>query len=76
MQCVGSMRQDMPEGMEREANKCNSMTDLRKIAENKPEFVAASSDSIYLVKMLFELCPSYARSKIKENPSCQFSNTS
>lgn len=52
MQCVGLMRQEMPEELEKEAKKCNSMADLRRIAQNKPELVAASSDSISPVKIL------------------------
>lgn len=52
MQCVGLMRQEMPEELEKEAKKCNSMADLQRIAQNKPELVAASSDSISPVKIL------------------------
>ena len=41
----------MPEELE-DVKKCNNITDLRRIAENKPELMDASSDSISPVKIL------------------------
>jgi hypothetical protein len=46
------MRQEMPEEFEADVRKCGSMADLRKIAESKPRFAAASLDSLSPVKVL------------------------
>ena len=52
LQCIGLMRQEMPEEMEKEVKSCKNMGDLRRIAENKSELLTAVSDSIYPVKVL------------------------
>ena len=46
LQCVGMMRKEM--APEDEAN-CNSMVQLRKVAESKPNIVQAVQDSIHYV---------------------------
>ena len=49
---VALARKQMPEDMEQEAAKCNSLKLLRKMAERQAEFEGAAMDSIAPVKIL------------------------
>ena len=64
LQCVGLARSKMSDDYEREAAKCNNMSQLRKIAEKKPSFIQAVSDSISPVKSL--LTSVFTRLYLKE----------
>ena len=52
LQCVGLAIEKMPEEFEKEVAKCNSLNELRKIAERNVEIVGAVKDSISPVKIL------------------------
>ena len=52
LQCIGLARSKMPDEYEKEAAKCNNISQLRKIAEKTPNFVLAVCDSILPVKCL------------------------
>jgi hypothetical protein len=52
LQYVALARLEMPEEYEHEANKCNTLTELRKIAKRKEEFKSAVKDSLSSVKVL------------------------
>ena len=52
LQAVALAREKMPEEMEAEASKCNSLKNLRALAEWNAEFRVASKDSIAPVKIL------------------------
>ena len=41
LQCVELAREKMPEEYEKEAAKCNNLTQLRKLAERNDQFVGA-----------------------------------
>ena len=42
LQCVGLAREKLPDELEAEVAKCNSMSDIRKVAEKKPVVIAAA----------------------------------
>jgi len=52
LQCVALARTEMPEEIEVEIAKCNSLAELRKIAEKKPGIELAVKDSLSSVKVL------------------------
>ncbi len=52
LQCVGLARAEFPEAFEREVSKCNSLSELRKIATKNDDFVTAVQDSLSPVKVL------------------------
>ena len=52
MQCVGLMRKKGTDNYEREASKCNSLSDLRKAAIKSDSFRQESLDSVEPVKLL------------------------
>ena len=64
LQCVGIARSKMPDEYEKEAAKCNNLSQLRKIAEKEPGFVQAVGDSISPVKCL--LSSVFTRLYLKE----------
>lgn len=63
LQCVGLAREEMPEEYESEAAKCNSLAELRKVAERKDGFADAVKDSLSPVKIL--LCSIFSRLQLK-----------
>ena len=52
LQAVALARQKMPDEMETEAARCNSLKTLRKVAERRPEFRSACLDSVAPAKVL------------------------
>ena len=52
LQTVALAREKMPDEMEAEAARCNSLEALRKVAERKPEFRSACLDSVAPVKVI------------------------
>ena len=52
LQAVALARQQMPDEMETEAARCNSLKTLRKVAERRPEFRSACLDSVAPAKVL------------------------
>ena len=48
LQCVGLAREKMPEEYEKEATKCNNLTQLWKIAEKNELFIDAVKDCLSL----------------------------
>jgi len=63
LQCVGLAREEMPKESESEAAKCNSLVELRKVAERKDGFADAVKDSLSPVKIL--LCSIFSRLQLK-----------
>ena len=49
---MGLAREKMPEEYEKEAAKCNNLTQLRKVAEKNKQFIEAVHDCLSPVKML------------------------
>ena len=66
LQCVGLAREKMPEEFEKEAAKCNNLTQLRKFAEKNKQFIEAIHDCISPVKIL--LYRIFSRLQLKEKP--------
>ena len=52
LQVVALAREQMPQDMEKEASKCNSLKMLRQAAERNFDFQKATLDSIAPVKIL------------------------
>ena len=52
LQAVALAREKMPDEMEVEAARCNSLKALRKVAERNPEFRSACLDSVAPVKVI------------------------
>ncbi len=52
LQSVGLARAELPENLEKEVAKCNTLSELRKIATRNNDFVAAVQDSLSPVKVL------------------------
>ena len=52
LQCVGLARKEMPEKYEAEGARCNSLLELRKIAEKTPQFPVEVKDSLSPVHIL------------------------
>ena len=52
LQCVGLARAVLPEELEQEVRKCNTLSELRHIATTKSSFVTAVQDSLSPVKVL------------------------
>ena len=52
LQCVALARDEMSEEYEKEAAKCNNLTELRRIAVRKPGIESAVKDSLSRVKVL------------------------
>ena len=66
LQCVGLAREKMPEEFEKEVAKCNSLNELRKIAERNAEIVEAVKDDLSPVKILLTNIFSHLRLKEKQ----------
>lgn len=64
LQCIALARAEMPTEYETEVAKCNSISELRKIAEMKSGFVSTVKDSLAGVKIL--LCNIFSRLTWKE----------
>ena len=62
LQCVGLAREKLQDA---EVAKCNSMSDIRKVAEKKPVVIAAVEDCISPVKALLTsiFCPTATERK-------------
>ena len=52
LQCVGQMREKMPEELEAAIASCNTLSELWYAVEKKPDLVPAVQDSIAPVKIL------------------------
>ncbi len=52
LQCVGLMRGKMSDEHEEAISHCNTLSQLRQAAKNKPELVPAILDSIDSTKIL------------------------
>ena len=50
---MGLAREEMPEEYEKEVAKCNNLTQLRKIAERKDQFVGAVKDRLRFCSAAF-----------------------
>ena len=52
LQCAGLAREKMPEEYEKEAAKCNNLTQLRMVAEKNKQYIEAVHDCLSPVKIL------------------------
>ena len=64
IQCVSLARTEMPEAYESEIRKCNTLGELRKIAEKKKGFESIVQDRLSNVKVL--LCSIFSRLTLKD----------
>ena len=64
LQCVGLARETMPEELVKEVTKCNSLNELKNIAERNAAIVGAVKDSLSPVKVL--LANIFSRLQFKE----------
>ena len=63
---MGLAREKMPEEYEKEAAKCNNLTQLRKVAEKNKQFIEAVHDCLSPVNIL--LYRIFSRLQLKKKP--------
>lgn len=72
LQCVGLVREKMLDEYESEAAKCNSLSELRKMAKRKDGFVNAVKDGLSPVKILS--CTIFSCLQLKEKSVQNFTS--
>ena len=72
LQCIGLMRELMSQENEKLSSRCNSLSDLRRVSKEYPDFVSAVADSLAPVKIM--LTDIFLRLELKSKKFSVFSS--